>query len=136
MSAAVLEAGVCAEQVRVDEIVDVAVDASQDGWFGRALDERVDRTGGLEVVSVADVTTNEYDAGGLESGEVQLGAGSVEIVERHDIPVAASREVHGDVASDETGAAGDEDPHRTRILRFRPLPFPRDGKVECHPAAA
>jgi hypothetical protein len=112
-----LEAREGAEQVRADEVVERAVDAREDGRLGGALDERVDLSHHGEVLAVAHVALDELHAGFPQARQVQLGAAPVQAVEREDLPVGVTgREPHRQVAADEAGAAGDQDPHRPDIL--------------------
>ena len=63
----------------------------------------------------AHVAVDERDAGLAQPREVELRAAAPQVVERDELPIGMpAREPDAEVATDEAGAAGDEDPCHER----------------------
>ena len=61
---------------------------------------------------LANVAVNEGDAGLAQARDIELRPASVEVVERHELPVGvAAGQLERQVRAHEAGAARDENPH-------------------------
>jgi hypothetical protein len=130
-----LQAVVGAHQVRVHDEAGGAVGAGHHRRLGGALDERVERPRGPQVVRLAHVPVDEAHAGLAQAGHVELRASAVQAVERDELPARMPGEqLEGQVGPDEPGAAGDEDAgHRLGVgsrAPMRRVTLPRGARAD------